>query len=165
MREERAKAAVFALEPPESEAARFCLSSYYQELAARFEAGFDPVFNPVDDADMRPPSGYLLLARLDGAAAGCGVLVCHPDQKLGEIKRVWIAPQARGHGLARRVLHRLEAIAREQGLAYLRLDTNRVLHEAHRLYRSEGYSEIARFNDNPYAHHWFGKRLTAPSAS
>ena len=41
----------------------------------------------------------------------------------------------------------------------LRLDTNRALTEAHALYRSEGYREIARFNDNPYADHWFEKRL------
>jgi hypothetical protein len=45
------------------------------------------------------------------------------------------------------------------GLKTLRLDTNRALKEAHALYRKEGFREIARFNDNPYAHHWFEKRL------
>ena len=47
----------------------------------------------------------------------------------------------------------------KQGVRTLRLDTNRALTEAHALYRSEGYREIARFNDNPYADHWFEKRL------
>jgi ribosomal protein S18 acetylase RimI-like enzyme len=41
----------------------------------------------------------------------------------------------------------------------VRLDTNKALPEALRLYRSAGYREIARFNDNPYAHHWFEKTL------
>ena len=49
--------------------------------------------------------------------------------------------------------------AREKGLKALRLDTNRALTEAHALYRSERYREVARFNDNPCAHHWFEKRL------
>ena len=53
----------------------------------------------------------------------------------------------------------LEAAAREQGLTRLRLDTNRALTEAQAMYRKEGYEEVARFNDNPYAHHWFEKRL------
>ena len=49
------------------------------------------------------------------------------------------------------------------GLTTLRLDTNRALKEAHALYRKEGYREVDRFNDNPYADHWFEKRLNAPS--
>ena len=45
------------------------------------------------------------------------------------------------------------------GLTILRLDTNSALTEAQVLYRKEGYREVERFNDNPYAHHWFEKRL------
>jgi ribosomal protein S18 acetylase RimI-like enzyme len=56
-------------------------------------------------------------------------------------------------------LRTLEAAAHEKGLKTLRLDTNRALTEAHALYRSEGYRETARFSDNPYADHWFEKRL------
>ena len=66
---------------------------------------------------------------------------------------------ARGLGIARRVVRTLEAAAPEAGLKTLRLDTNRALTEAHALYRKEGYREIARFDDNPYADHWFEKRL------
>ena len=53
----------------------------------------------------------------------------------------------------------LETGARDMGLRTLRLDTNRALTEAHALYRKEGFREIARFNDNPYADHWFEKRI------
>jgi DNA-binding MarR family transcriptional regulator/predicted GNAT family N-acyltransferase len=149
----------FAAEAPDSPDARLCLTAYFRELAARFEGGFDA---GADDSahvvDMAPPSGLFVIARLDGDAVGCGGLK-RVDKATGEIKRVWTAPSARGLGIARRMLRTLEAAAREKGLKTLRLDTNRALTEAHALYRSEGYQEIARFNDNPYADHWFEKRL------
>ena len=72
---------------------------------------------------------------------------------------MWVAPHARGRGIARGLLQVLEQAARDAGLAAVRLDTNRALTEAHALYRSAGYAEIARYSDNPYAHRWFGKQL------
>jgi GNAT superfamily N-acetyltransferase len=107
--------------------------------------------------DLTPPSGLFVMARIAGKPVGCGALK-RIDDATGEIKRVWIAPAARGRGVARRILHRLEDEARAMGFDVLRLDTNKVLTEAHALYRKEGFREIARFNDNPYAHHWFEKR-------
>lgn len=155
----RAASVKVAVEAPDTADARLCLSTYFSELAARFETGFDA---GADDSarveDMAPPSGLFVIARLDGDAVGCGGFK-RVDRATGEIKRVWTAPSARGLGVARRMLRALEAAAREAGLKTLRLDTNRALTEAHALYRSEGYLEIARFNDNSYAHHWFEKRL------
>ena len=155
----RAASVKIAAEAPDTADARLCLSTYFRELEARFETGFDA---GADDSarveDMAPPSGLFVIARLDGDAVGCGGFK-RVDRATGEIKRVWTAPSARGLGVARRMLRALEAAAREAGLKTLRLDTNRALTEAHALYRSEGYREIARFNDNPYAHHWFEKRL------
>ena len=155
----RAALVVVATEAPDSADARRCLDAYFGELAARFEGGF---YAAVDDsarvADMTPPSGLFVIARLDGDAIGCGGLK-GVDKATGEIKRVWTAPSARGMGVARRVLRTLEAAAREARLKTLRLDTNRALSEAHALYRSEGYREVARFSDNPYADHWFEKPL------
>ena len=81
------------------------------------------------------------------------------EEGTGEIKRMWTAPSARGLGVARRVLRWLEAKAREVGLTRLRLETNRALNEAQALYRGEGYQEVTPFNAEPYAHHWFEKRL------
>jgi DNA-binding MarR family transcriptional regulator/N-acetylglutamate synthase-like GNAT family acetyltransferase len=155
----RAASVKVAAEAPDTADARLCLSTYFRELAARFETGFDA---GADDSarveDMAPPSGLFVIARLDGDAVGCGGFK-RVDKATGEIKRVWTAPSARGLGVARRMLRALEAAAREAGVKTLRLDTNRALTEAHALYRSEGYLEIARFNDNSYAHHWFEKRL------
>jgi DNA-binding MarR family transcriptional regulator/GNAT superfamily N-acetyltransferase len=155
----RAASVKVAAEAPDTADARLCLSTYFRELEARFETGFDA---GADDSarveDMAPPSGLFVIARLDGDAVGCGGFK-RVDKATGEIKRVWTAPSARGLGVARRMLRALEAAAREAGVKTLRLDTNRALTEAHALYRSEGYREIARFNDNSYAHHWFEKRL------
>ena len=62
-------------------------------------------------------------------------------------------------GLASRLLRSLEAEGLALGIATLRLDTNRALPEAASLYRRLGWSEIARFNDDPYAELFFEKRL------
>jgi DNA-binding MarR family transcriptional regulator/GNAT superfamily N-acetyltransferase len=146
------------LEAPTSADARWCLDRYFRELAERFEFGFDPRNDPIHEEEMRPPAGFFFVARLQGDPVGCGALK-RAGKTVGEIKRLWTVPSARGRGVARRLLNALEAQARKCGLKTLRLDTNRTLNEAKALYRAEGYREIARFNDNPYAHHWFEKRL------
>jgi DNA-binding MarR family transcriptional regulator/GNAT superfamily N-acetyltransferase len=155
----RAASVEIASEAPDSAEARSCLGEYFRELGARFEGGFHHEKEGLADAaEMAPPTGVFVLARLDGEAIGCGGLK-RIDEAAGEIKRVWTAPKARGMGVARRMLRMLEAAARDMGLNRLRLDTNRALKEAYALYRKEGFREIARFNDNPYAHLWFEKRL------
>ena len=84
---------------------------------------------------------------------------------IGDIKRMWVAPAMRGVGLGGRILVVLETQARRLGVEILRLETNRTLHEAQALYRRHGYREVAAFSDEPYAHHWFEKRLApAPGA-
>jgi len=146
-------------EDPDSPEARWCLGQYYGELASRFDGGFDPgVKAYAGNDEARPPAGLFVIARLDGRPAGCGSFF-RRDGSTGEIKRMWVAPDARGMGMARRILGALEAAARAAGVAAIRLDTNASLKEAQALYRKAGYTEIARFNDNPYAHHWFEKKL------
>ncbi len=147
------------IEPPGSDAARHCLAQYFAELATRFDTGFDPArSNSATEAEMTPPAGYFFIAWMDTRAAGCGALKCNP-RGIGEVKRMWTAPEARGLGVARRILHAIETKARGLRLKRLRLETNRTLLEAQSLYRSAGYREVAAFNDEPYAHHWFEKRL------
>ncbi len=155
----RAAAIDVRVETPDSADAHWCLDQYFRELAARFETGFDASkSNPARDEDMVAPKGCFVVARLDGSVAGCGALK-RGDRTIGEVKRMWTAPSARGRGVARKVLQTLEGIAREFGLKTLRLETKRTLTEAQALYRQEGYREVAPFNDEPYAHHWFEKRL------
>lgn len=73
---------------------------------------------------------------------------------------MWVDESARGLGLGRRLLIELERHAWEHGARIVRLETNKSLIEAISLYRSAGYVEVPRFNDEPYAHHWFEKPLT-----
>jgi DNA-binding MarR family transcriptional regulator/GNAT superfamily N-acetyltransferase len=139
--------------------ARHCMRAYFAELAQRFDNGFDPARSlPVDDAALRPPAGLLLVATLHGEPVGTGSLKFLQDVP-AEIKRVWVASTVRGLGLGRRLLSELEDHARKHGARAVRLDTNHALTEAIALYRSTGYHEVAAFNTEPYAHHWFEKIL------
>ena len=142
-----------------SAAVRYCFESYFAELDARFEAGFDSGRSISADADeLSEPKGLVLVARLRDEPIGCGALKLHGGDP-AEIKRMWVAPTARGLGLGRRLLRELEASAGRRGATRARLETNRALTEAINLYRSAGYTEVAAFNDEPYADHWFEKRL------
>ena len=144
---------------PERPDAQRCLRAYFDELAARFDTGFDPGLSISADADeLRLPAGAFLLATLRGEPVGCGALKLHGDEP-AELKRMWVADRARGLGLGRRLLAELERVAAANGAAIVRLETNRSLREAIGLYRSSGYREVAAFNDEPYAHHWFEKRV------
>ena len=139
--------------------AQHCLHAYYAELDRRFESGFDPgVTRPVDLDEVRPPAGVFLVALLEGEPVGCGALKFHGDEP-AEIKRMWVAESARGLGIGRRLLERLERLAAQAGAVAVRLDTNRTLIEAIAMYRSAGYRAVPRFSDEPFAHHWLEKRL------
>ena len=144
---------------PEGDEARWCMAQYYAELGRRFERGFDPAGSLTAAAEeLRPPRGHLLVARLHGEAVGCGALRLHGGTP-AELKRMWVSPAVRGMGVGRRLLTELERRARARGARVLHLETNRALTEAIALYRSSGFVEVPRFNDEPYAHHWFEKRL------
>jgi DNA-binding MarR family transcriptional regulator len=146
------------VEDPTSPAAQYCLARYFEELATRFDSGFDPALSiPAAAEELTPPHGYFVVATLNGEAVGCGALKCHAAH--GEIKRMWVTASSRGLGIGRRILHRLEDLARGRHLPLLRLETNKALTEAQSLYKSSGYREVSPFNDEPYAHHWFEKPL------
>lgn len=137
------------------------MQAYFAELAAVFPGGFDP--GPLTDvslAPMRPPIGTFLLAADRASPVGC-VGMRREDPTTGEVKRLWVAPEARGEGLAQRLMAEIEVCARASGLTRLVLDTSRHLPKAIDFYRLQGWQEIARYNDNPYAHHFFEKRLTS----
>jgi ribosomal protein S18 acetylase RimI-like enzyme len=113
---------------------------------------------------LRPPAGLLLVAYLHSEPVGCGAVKHHADAP-SEIKRMWVAETARGLGIGRRLLAELEASAARSGATRARLEANRRLTEAISLYRSVGYVEVAAFNDEPFADHWFEKRLVREALS
>ena len=138
---------------------RRCFDRYAAELHQRFDGGFDIArSNPMDIVDLVPPRGMVLLARIGGDAVGCGALMFQPGD-IAEVRRVWIAPRVRGMGLGRRMLRELEQHAHDRGARVARLETNRSLVEAVSMYRDAGYQEVPAFNHEPYADHWFEKRL------
>jgi DNA-binding MarR family transcriptional regulator/N-acetylglutamate synthase-like GNAT family acetyltransferase len=140
-------------EDPASPEARWCLGHYFAELAERFEEDFDAARTlPALDVDA------FLIARLGGQPAACGVLrTLRPG--VGEILRMWVDRPHRGLGIGARMLDALEREAVAIGHGSVRLYTNRSLAEAKAMYRARGYVEIPRYNDDPYANHWFEKRL------
>jgi DNA-binding MarR family transcriptional regulator/GNAT superfamily N-acetyltransferase len=150
---------VIAPVDPADPAAQHCLNAYYAELNRRFDTGFDPARSiPVVVDELRPPAGLFLLATLHGNPIGCGVLRFHGGEPT-EVKRMWVDESARGLGVGRRLLTELESRAAAQGTTVLHIETNGTLAEAISLYRSAGWVEVAPFNDEAYAHHWFEKRI------
>lgn len=129
------------------------------EIAERFADGFDPDQSSAPTLhDFAPPDGIFLVVRLDGASVGCGGFK-RDGPGIAYLKRMWIAPEARGLGLGKRLLLELEERARNAGYGKVRLETEKTLTEAQALYRASGYVEVPPFNDELYAHHWFEKTL------
>jgi GNAT superfamily N-acetyltransferase len=146
----QASALQVGVRSPTDPLARHCLANYVRELAERFETGFDPSQSlPATDADLVPPAGVLLVATLDGEPVGCVALKFHGPEP-AEVKRMWVARDARGRGLGRRLLAEAEAEAAARGVGTLRLETNRALTEAMGLYRSAGYREVPAVNEERY---------------
>jgi DNA-binding MarR family transcriptional regulator len=141
--------------------ARQCFRAYFAELDRRSESGFDPDAGiSAEPHELTPPAGCLVIAYLHGEPVGCGAVKHHPGEP-SEIKRMWVSESARGLGLGRRLLTELEDRVAESGAAMARLETNGHLVEAIGLYRSAGYREVGAFNDEPFADHWFEKKLSS----
>ena len=154
-------AALVELRPtdPAHPDAKACFRRYFAELERRSKSRLDPVTRTAaKPKELRPPAGLLLIAYLRSEPVGCGA-VKHRLEAPSEIKRMWVAETVRGLGIGRRLLAELEASAVRSGAIRARLETNRDLTEAISLYGSTGYVEVAAFNDEPFADHWFEKRL------
>lgn len=140
----------------DSAVARTALTHYYEELNLRFPQGFDPGESAVE------PGALYIAALSDGQPVGFGgIRPLDPGDAgpVAEVKRMWVDSRWRGAGLGSRILRHLETVAAGQGFVRVRLDTNGNLSEAIALYERAGYTQIDRYNDNPYAQFFFEKRL------
>lgn len=90
----------------------------------------------------------LFVAREDGEALGCGALRLDAAAGTGEIKRMWVQPAARGRGIGRALLQRLEQLARAEGCTVLQLQSGIHQPESLALYRAAGYLERGPFGDH-----------------
>jgi GNAT superfamily N-acetyltransferase len=127
------------------------LQDEYEAAAGRTLIG-GPSAEP---SDFTPPSGTFLIAYRHDQAVACGGLKTVAPGA-GEVKRMYVVPEARGRGVGRALLRALEDHARLMGFSSVRLDCER---HNWPFYRAAGYVEIDDYNDNPFADHWAEKHL------
>ncbi|MER6711804.1 GNAT family N-acetyltransferase [Streptomyces sp. NPDC000877] len=151
--------AAITVEPVDGHApdARACLDAYAADLDARFPEGFDKA-DLVRPEQVSGQAGAFFVAYEEGRPVGCGALR-RLEPGVGEIRHVWVHPDARRLGLARRLLAAIERESLRRGWSVVRLDTHAVLTEARAMYRACGYREIPAYTDHVYGQHWFEKRL------
>lgn len=147
----------FRVVDPAEPDAREAVRRYIAEVAATFPAGFDPGDPVADEPSLRPPEGAFVVAYRAGRPVAAGGVRTYGGA--AEIKRMWVDPGVRGRRLGSRLLACLEDLAAELGHDLVRLDTNEALGAAIALYERAGYERVERYNDNPYATHFFAKRL------
>ena len=138
------------------------LDEYFRARAQGFQGGTYRVFTPDPEVFVPPRGAFVLVEDGDGSVVGCGGIRRLGDTDEGprfEVKHLWLRPETRGRGWGRALLAELERRSRELGAATLVLDTNASLLAAGGLYRSSGFVEVAPYNDNPNATHWYAKRL------
>ncbi|MEH0845723.1 GNAT family N-acetyltransferase [Micromonospora sp. CPCC 205711] len=159
--------AVRAARPDEPDAAAL-LRGYFTEIVARYHGRpvrpgeVTAAMAESPSADLIHPTGCLLVAYHGGRPAGCVGLRWRPDW--AELTRMYVVAEHRGRGGGAALLAAAQRRAEESGLDRLRLDTRHDLVEARALYARHGYREIAAYNDDVYAEHWFEKRLGVDEA-
>ncbi|HEX6151051.1 GNAT family N-acetyltransferase [Nocardioides sp.] len=147
----------FRVADPAAPGSRWALGEYFAEIGAAF--GFE-TGTALDDAAKAfvPPHGLFVVAGRDEEPLACGA-VQFLDEERGEIKRMWVAPVARGRGLAGALLAYLEQQIVLTGRRFALLDTNSSLTKAVGLYESRGYRRVPDYNGNADADVWFSKEL------
>jgi GNAT superfamily N-acetyltransferase len=160
---------IVAPEPYDSPVAAALWRAYYTEVSDRWYLLHEGRRTDPDElereiaaqpgAELAPPRGRLLVARYGGEPAGtAGVRLL--DGTTAELKRVFLRESMRGKGGAALLVGAAEDAARALGAGRIVLDTRGDLVEARALYARLGYTETEPHNDEPYAEHWFTKRLT-----
>jgi GNAT superfamily N-acetyltransferase len=140
--------------------ARELVAAMVAEMSGLYEPGL--ARSPLAPEELSPPGGGFVVLSEDGrAVAGGGVK--RSAAHAGEIKRMYVVPEARGRGVGAALLAALEELARDLGYAVARLDTGAKQPRAQRMYLRAGYVPVPDFNGNPYAAFWGEKRLAAPA--
>ncbi|MFJ7137751.1 GNAT family N-acetyltransferase [Streptomyces fungicidicus] len=157
-----------APEPHDSPVAAALWRAYYTEVSDRWyllhqgrrtdPEELEREVSAVSGADLAPPKGLLLVARYaDRPAGSAGFRLL--DANTAELTRVFLYEGMRGRGGAALLVRAAEEAARAAGAGRMLLDTRGDLVEARALYARLGYTETAPHNADPYAEHWFAKRL------
>ena len=115
----------------------------YQEMVVRYGGGEE---SPAHPEQFLPPYGVFLLGAVDGVDVACGGLRLR-SKGIGEIKRMYVEPSARGQGLSRELLQALLTHARSVGLVEVWLETGTAQPEAMALYESAGFVAMEPYGD------------------
>jgi GNAT superfamily N-acetyltransferase len=145
----------FAVVPTSHADARRLLAQFYAEIRARF--GFD-LSRQASIEDMDPPGGRFIVAYEGDVPVACGGFRTW-EPGVCEVKRMFVANEARRHGYGRALLSAIEQAARDAGFRRSVLDTLNAHVDATRFYDETGYERIPAYNENPYASAWFAKSL------
>jgi putative acetyltransferase len=130
-----------AAEPADQPEVHALLSQSDTYMAALYPAESNHM---IDVATLGAPNARFVVARRDGAAVGCGALMLGADGE-AEIKRMFVAPEARGLKVGRLILTALEEAGKADGVRVIRLETGLRQPEAIGLYRRHGYTERGPF--------------------
>jgi putative acetyltransferase len=141
-------------EPLMGPVAQSLIATLNAELSALYPEPGATHFS-LDPAQVAPGAGAFLVARKDGKPVGCGALrritdadvVAELGADVGELKRMFVAREARGTGIGRALLAQLETEGRALGLSRIVLETGIRQHEALALYRRAGYAEIPAYGE------------------
>jgi GNAT superfamily N-acetyltransferase len=147
---------------------------YLQWANAKVEKEFEISFDiaTIIEQDMStldkfmPPKGRLILGYVENRLAGIACLKALTDG-IGEVKRMYVRPEARKRGLGRALLNRRLDEAPQLGYERVRLDSARFMIDAHRLYRTSGFHEIESYEGSEipqeFQHHWIFMELELPA--
>ncbi|WP_240677460.1 GNAT family N-acetyltransferase [Actinacidiphila soli] len=141
------------------------LRQYFEDIVSRYYgrrmtvAEIDDILAEFTSAELAPPTGLFLVGHYAGAPVGCvGLKALGPG--MTELQRVFVHAAARGTGGGPALVRAAEQAAREVfGASVMRLDTRKDLVEARALYARLGYREIPAYHDDPFADHFFEKKL------
>ena len=132
----------------ETGAVRALFLDYLRFIEAYLGQSLDFQDTEREFADFPHTYHALWLAELDGRAVGAVGLKPF-DAARGELKRLWVAPEARGHGLGEALCRACVEAARARGYRALLLDTDRGLVHANAVYERLGFADVPRYYDNP----------------
>jgi putative acetyltransferase len=146
------------------------MAQVIQRVMPEFDAGgegfsiHDPEVTTMSAAYYAPRHVYFIVERIDGAVlGGAGVApLTGGDPSVCELRKMYILPEGRGHGLGEALMQRCLEAARERGFTYCYLETLRTMTGAHKLYARHGFEPLSGPLGNT-GHHgcdqWMGRRL------
>jgi putative acetyltransferase len=134
------------IESPVSPDAEALFTEFGEDLKRRYTDFSNDGYANFHPSEVQQPRSVFVVARSESRAVGCGALRVL-DEQTAEIKRLFVRPEARGHGVATQILEKLESLAREYDYDIIRLETGIRQPEAMALFGSAGFYRIPKYGE------------------